>query len=355
LKHYIFKGNTSIGNEFCEIDAFEDTFSVDEAITLLKKVGKADNFYLAVGMHKPHMPWQASKADFDAHPLDSVKAAVHQEPPTNMPDIAFHFTDKTIPGHSTPWTAVPDSDAIKGRRAYRAAVTGMDRKLGKLLKELDTLGLTENTAIVFHGDHGWQLGEHGEWRKMTNFELATRVPLIVKVPWLNKTVTRSDSLVELVDILPTVAELAGISLPEGETFDGTSLVPLLVKEEATIKNAAFSQYPRRVTDPTAPWKANSIIHHDRTGFTHMGYSIRTVDWRYTEWVTWNGTLLKPIWEPVAARELYDHRNLSTFPTDFDAGENENVAGESQYQSIVATLSRQIREQFNVTYPDDALV
>ena len=100
----------------------------------------------------------------------------------DMPPIAFHFTDGNA--HADPWTPIDPDGMRRARRAYRASVTGMDRKLGELLGELHVLGLESSTAVVLHGDHGWHLGEGGEWRKMTNFEAATRVPLIVRAPWL---------------------------------------------------------------------------------------------------------------------------------------------------------------------------
>eukprot|EP00041_Stephanoeca_diplocostata_P030797 m.940895 g.940895 ORF g.940895 m.940895 type:complete len:167 (-) comp23830_c1_seq5:137-637(-) len=135
----------------------------------------------------------------------------------------------------------------------------------------------------------WQLGELGEWRKMTNFENAVRVPLIIRAPWLSQPQTlsrnpRTAALVELVDIAVTIAELAGITLPANETFDGVSLIPLLTSpagraNNQSVKSVALSQYPRRIVDPSNPWRGNGIIRTDRTKFTHMGYSIRTLQWR----------------------------------------------------------------------------
>jgi len=338
---------TSIGNEFCAIDALEDTLTVDDAIKLLRAAANKP-FYLAVGMHKPHIPWQASEEDFAAHPLETIDLPTHPLPPDGMPDIAFHWTDgnNTIPGHDSPWHPVSDALTRGARRAYRAAVTGMDRKLGKVLDELDSLGLTNTTAVILHADHAVALGEHGQWRKMTNFEIATRVPLIIKVPWLN-TSGRSDALVELVDLLPTIVELGGLTLPVGETpFDGLSLVPVLTKGGPTkVKDAAFSQYPRHVTHPEEEWNGNSIIHHNRSTFTHMGYSVRTEDWRYTEWLVWNQTALLPFWDQVHARELYDHRNESSYPTDFNVGENENVANRPENAAVITMLSQMIKKQF----------
>jgi iduronate 2-sulfatase len=383
--------NVSVANEFCEIDAVEDIRTVEHAIAHLRgeavaaAVAAGLPWYLGVGMHKPHMPWQAAPHDWSQHPLESIEQPTHQQPPIRMPALAYHFSDP-VDGHIDPWTPLPPHDVRAARRAYRAATTGMDRKLGALLTELDVLRLTASTAVVLHGDHGWHLGEGGAWQKFTNFEAATRVPLIIRAPWLisapqdtsrvlsggaiwtdggtsstdgtggaGLVAPRAASLVELVDVLPTIAALAGVALPANETFDGASMVPLL---KAALgggtslaaagwidKAAAFSQYPRRVTDPLRPWYDNSIIHNNRSTFTHMGYTARAVGWRYVEWVAWNSTTLAPEWDHVAARELYDHRLEPSFPTDFDAGELVNLADEPEYNTTVANLSRLVREQF----------
>lgn len=183
-----------------------------------------------------------------------------------------------------------------------------------------------------------------------SFELATRVPLFVRAPWLAPG-ARSSKLVELVDIYPTIAELAGLPLPDNETLDGRSLVPLMLSTaRSDWKVAAFSQYPRRVTNVSEPWHNNDIIHINRTEFTHMGYSIRTEDgWRYTEWVAWNGTSLAPIWSNVTARELYDHRNETVYPVDFDdASETKNVVADKANAAVVESLSQALRAQFGGT-------
>eukprot|EP00040_Diaphanoeca_grandis_P003064 m.23634 g.23634 ORF g.23634 m.23634 type:complete len:538 (-) comp14292_c0_seq1:229-1842(-) len=346
------KINVSIANEFCEIDAFEDSFSVDFAIQLLSKAADRP-FYLAVGFHKPHMPWQAAPEDFAKHPLASITLPKQKLPPSNVPGIALHFTDSPV--HSNPWEAASDVDLRNARRGYLAAVTGMDRKLGKLVEAVESLGLTNSTAFVVHGDHGWHLGELGQFRKMTNFELATRVPLIMKIPWL-KTVSRVSGLVELVDVFPTIIALAQISLPSNQKLDGISLLPFIVQNETNvapnstvIKNAAFSQYPRLIHDASEPWKSD-IIHHNRTNFTHMGLSVRTSDFRYTEWLLWNKTSLRPIWGDVFAKEFYDHRNETMFPTDFDdASENQNLASNVLFNSTITSLSELLFRQFSADW------
>eukprot|EP00932_Pfiesteria_piscicida_P012165 SRR837773.2349.p1 GENE.SRR837773.2349~~SRR837773.2349.p1 ORF type:complete len:403 (-),score=41.65 SRR837773.2349:22-1230(-) len=346
VKHYIFHTNLSVVSEQCSIDALEDTRSVHGGIGYLREMHRErkEGWYLTVGLHKPHLPFQAAQEDFDKHPIHSVKPPTNPLPPKNVPGIALQYTDEEE--HSSPWDPIPEYRARLARRGYRAATTGMDRKLGWLLDELEQLGFANNTAVVLHGDHGWHLGEHGQWRKFTNFELVARVPLIVRAPWIPGSAgRRSAQLVELVDVMPTIADLAGLQLPTDETpFDGVSLVPLLAARSIN-KSAAFSQYPRRVADPDKPWKGNTILHHPREQFTHMGYSIRTDAWRYTEWVAWDQSQLLPIWKQVVARELYDHRNASTFPTDFDASENENVADDAAFKDVVFELSQALRAQF----------
>lgn len=191
------------------------------------------------------------------------------------------------------------------------------------------------------------LGEAGSWRKFTNFEATTRVPLMIRAPWIGPSAigTRSSALVELVDVMPTIADLAGVGVPAGEILDGVSLVPLLANTTPSVKGAAFSQYPRKVTNASEPWDHNSIIHSERHTFTHMGMTVRTVDWRLTLWAKWNGTSLAPMWNEITDRELYDWRNTTAFPTDFDVGETSNVASDPQHADVVEELSALLKAQF----------
>lgn len=133
-----------------------------------------------------------------------------------------------------------------------------------------------------------------------------------------------------------------------QAFDGVSLVPLLTPRPSRTwnKSAAFTQYPRRVKQPAQPWDSNSIIHTDRRNFTHMGLSVRTAQWRYTEWLRWDPRRLAPRWDvPAAAAELYDYRNVSAYPTDFNAAEDENVANDTENDAIVHALAAMLRAQF----------
>ena len=159
--------------------------------------------------------------------------------------------------------------------------------------------------MVLHSDHGWSLGEHGEWQKFSNFEHGVRVPLIIRAPWLPQSAgTRSRALAELIDVLPTMAGLIGIPLPAGEVFDGKSLAPLLadptyVVLADAIKPFAMSQYMRCPPNSKALWKDNGCLFTDRVNLEYMGYTIRTRTHRFTEWTMWNGSALLPDHTPEA--------------------------------------------------------
>ena len=142
-----------------------------------------------------------------------------------------------------------DTCTQKWRRQYWASVSYLDENVGKMLDELETLGHKDDTVVTFFGDHGWQLGEYSEWEKFTNFELAARVPLIFRVPWLVDSHLAVSALVELVDVFPTLAALASLTLSPTEPLplDGKSLVPLMASgAEAPVGSIAMTQFPRCV-------------------------------------------------------------------------------------------------------------
>ena len=245
-KHF----NTTVADEFCAIDALEDTFSGDEAIALLRKVPEDKFFYLALGMHKPHLPFQYSEEDWLAHPPDTIDLPAHTLPPVGAPAIALHFTEKAI--HDSVYEPISNASMLKARRAYRSSVTGMDRKLKPLLDALAERGLQNNTAIVFHSDHGWSLGEQGLWRKFTNFELSTRVPLIISVPWMEAQPSQNSNLAELVDVLPTIVELSGVTVPMDEpSYDALLSYPCCATLAPPSRHS-----PRVSTLGASPIRAN---------------------------------------------------------------------------------------------------
>jgi iduronate 2-sulfatase len=346
--HGRWGGNVTVS--WCEkaTGDMTDVLTINHAIDMLQAAeDDGTPFYLAVGLHKPHLPWIAKPEHYALYDLDDIELAKQKTlNGTNIPEIAFQDCDSPDPYHP-----IDDDGARLARRAYYAAVTGMDEELGRFLDALEASPAAANTAVVLHGDHGWQLGERGMWSKNTNWEAAVRVPLIMKVPWLeNIAGTRSDELAELVDIMPTLAELAGIEVPTTKYGDrhapieGTSIVSALTGENK--KAAAFSQYPRRVKDEAQPWAHNSVDHDEPETFTHMGYSIRTDEWRYTEWYTWNNeTFVADFDEGVYASELYDYRGVDSSTIDYDVVENENVADAEANADTVAQLNQLLLKQF----------
>ena len=215
------------------------------------------------------------------------------------------------------------------RRAYYSCVSYTDAQIGRVIKELVMQGFSDDTIIVLWADHGWQLGEHNEWCKHTNFEDATHVPFLLHVPSITDGGMKTQGFVELIDIFPTLAELAGLEIPplcpEGNhklltCVEGSSVVPLLKDPNQTWKKAAFSQYPRPAAGlHTIPgYPPFSDNEHEEN---IMGYTMRVDQYRFTEWVRFNHTTAVPNWDDIWATELYNH----TQPTAFFDDENENLA------------------------------
>ena len=215
------------------------------------------------------------------------------------------------------------------RRAYYAAVSYADQQLGRVIQELHLLGLADNTIIVFLGDHGWQLGEHSEWTKETNFEIAHRVPLMLHIPGVIDSYMASDKLVELVDIFPTLVEAAG--------FDPMSKCPSYSRNVSLCREG--SSLLNLVSNPEG-WKG-SIFYQQQRGFYndypdkwyHQGYSVMTEQYRYGEWVNINNIEQEgqiPNWsDPADFGELYDLVN--------DPLENVNLIFNEDYQDTIADL------------------
>jgi len=296
-------------------DVLMDGQTANQAVAALREI-KDKRFFLAVGFFKPHLPFVAPKKYFDLYPLDTLRTAENPDPPQDVPKIALHNSGE-LRGQYTDTPAsgpIPDPKALELVRGYYAATTYVDAMIGRVLDELDRLGLREKTVVVLWGDHGWQLGEHGLWGKATNFEAATRSPLIFSAPGQKHPGAATNALAEFVDVYPTLCELCGLAIPEG--VEGTSLVPLMHDPQRPWKRAAFSQYPRRKV---------------------MGHSMRTDRYRYTEWAM-------PGQEPVAV-ELYDHQT--------DPQENVNIAGRPENKDLVAKLRGMHRAGWQAAFPPDA--
>ena len=196
------------------------------------------------------------------------------------------------------------------RHGYYACVSYVDALVGRLLDELDRLHLSQNTLVVLWGDHGYHLGEQGLWTKANNFELSTRVPLVISSPG-SSAGNKTNALVELVDVYPTLADLCGLGTPDG--VEGISLKPLMENSDRPWKRAVFHQYPRAHEG-----------HRHRDHGDVMGYAVRTDRYRYVEWRRWTS-------REVVARELYE--------VSADSIEQRNLAADEQYKETATKLSK----------------
>ncbi|TWT65850.1 sulfatase [Crateriforma conspicua] len=208
-----------------------DAKSAAKSIELLRE--HADQpFFLAVGFVRPHYPMVAPRDYFNQYSLSSIETP--HVPENDLDDIPAAGLRGTRNGNNT-IGQYPENQK-RMWQGYYATVTFMDRQVGRILDELDRLGLANSTAIVFTSDHGYHLGEHTLWQKKNFHEEVTRVPLIVSVPGLASGET--DAIVELVDIYPTVAELLGLAAPND--LDGVSLVSVLNDPTRSVRDSALS-------------------------------------------------------------------------------------------------------------------
>ncbi|KAK6172188.1 hypothetical protein SNE40_015904 [Patella caerulea] len=323
-----------------EVQPLPDTQLADNAIKVLRDVAPAarsggKNFFVAVGFHKPHLPFIFPEDFLASYPTESIHLPDNEFAPVNMPEVAWsgygelraYLDILKLNASGNPNTSLPNDVVMNLRRAYYSALSHTDNELGRVLQELENLGLANDTIISFWGDHGWQLGEHGEWCKHTNFEDAVHAPMMIHVPGVTDKGLVTERLTEFVDLFPTLVEAAELEplplCPEnsdqiGLCREGTSLMPLMRDPTMEWKEAVFSQYPR-----------------SKNGLSIMGYSIRTDQYRYTEWPGFSGPpAYKPEWETMFGAELYDHNS--------DPEENYNRADDPKYATIRNKLRDQLR-------------
>jgi len=282
--------------------AYPDGIVAERAIETLNQLSQQDQpFFLGVGFYKPHLPFNAPQKYWDLYDPAEIELSDQDTPPDEAPAVAF-----TEWGELRAYSLIPrqgevsDSMARNLIHGYRACVSYTDAQIGKVVDELDRLGLRDNTIIILWGDHGWKLGDYGDWTKHTNFELDTRSPLIVSAPGMETAGQQTDALVEFVDIYPSLCELAGLPLPNH--LQGKSFVPLMSDPSQDWKQVALSQFPRQRGEV-------------------MGYSMRTDRYRYTRWQDTSGTMV--------AQELYDHQDNPIA--------HQNLAVSAEYADTVQRL------------------
>ncbi|MBI1247705.1 sulfatase-like hydrolase/transferase [bacterium] len=281
-------------------DFYADGKLANKAILDLQRLKEQDQpFFLAVGFFKPHLPFIAPKKYWDLYDPNDIKLPETYHRPKDAPDAAIHNSGELRAYAGIPKTGpVSDQTALDMIRGYYACVSYTDANIGKLLDELDRLGLADNTIVVLWGDHGWNLGEHTLWCKHSCFETSMHAPLIVKVPGKYQG-QKTAALTEFVDIYPSLCELCGIDIPEH--CQGQSFVPLL-------------------KDPTAEGKPFAI------GRFSAGDTIRTDQFRYTEYSSKK--------QGAIAKMLYDHQE--------DPQEDENVVSQPKLKKEVKQLSQQLQ-------------
>ncbi|MDZ4288265.1 MAG: sulfatase [Prosthecobacter sp.] len=293
-------------------NAYPDGALADEAIRRLQaaKATPSEPFFIAVGFVKPHLPFCAPKKYWDLYDRAAFTLPARQTPPDGAPSYAPQSS-----GELRQYAGIPENGPLDDALArtlihgYHAALSYTDAQLGRVIDALDQSGLTENTVIILWGDHGWHLGDHGMWCKHTNYEQATHIPLIIAAPGVTRANARSTSLVETVDLYPTLAELAGLTAPSG--LDGQSLLPILRDPKAGADAVAFHVYPR-----------------GDKGRRLIGRAVRTSRYRLVEWKVPGAV------PDTAELELYDYQT--------DPAEIRNLAG--QEPAIVAELRSLLASQ-----------
>ena len=270
-----------------------------------RRVENGTPFFIAAGFVRPHLPFSAPQKYWNLHDPDKLPMPEYEQLPKNAPAVAGKRGGEIAA--YTPVTAGNIGNDLKKKliHGYYASTSYVDAQIGKVINEIDRLGLDQQTIIVLWGDHGFHLGDLGIWTKHTNYEQANRIPILIVAPGVTRPGTATRQLTESVDIFPTLAELAGLPAPKGpQPIDGISLVPVLKDPSSRVRDHAFHSYPRG----------------------KLGRAIRTERYRLVEW--------RRPGEPEknAQYELYDYQ--------IDPLERENLAAKNAkvMKKLKATLA-----------------
>ena len=305
-------------------EACFDTISANLAISELRSLAKKpEPFFLALGLFKPHTPFKVPKRYWDMYRREDIPAIDPADRPKDAPDIAFHANHEFL-GEPHARRTLDEEAKRELRHGYYAAMSFADAQLGRVLDELDRLGIADNTIVVIIGDNGFHLGEHDTWGKMTLFWWDGRVPLIISAPGTGKGGAKTTSLSELIDIFPTLVDLCG--LPNPPKLDGTSLVPVLKDSSASVKSGALTQHPR----PALYWGGGPEALPKV-----MGYGLFTDRWNYHEWRDFKTG-------EVMGQELYDGQK--------DPLETVNLADTEEAKARIPELAAQLKTMTKGTQP-----
>lgn len=343
-----------------EDHAYLDGYNTQLAIATLKehlRMKRDKPLFLGLGLVRPHLNFVAPKKYWDLYNPADIKLATQTAAPKDGAAMGLHASFELRTRHGIPKSGpIGDDLARTLLHGYYACVSYVDAQIGMMVAALEEVGIRENTIIIVWGDHGWHLGDMGVWGKATNYEIATRVPLIISTPDMKSRGKSTDALVELVDMYPTLCELAGVPIPTH--LEGHSFVPLLDKPDRSWKKAAFSQFPNPAL---REWAANPLSPGMRQTFFGpliedvekriirqqgkkwnretfekylMGYTMRTDRYRLVVWRDARNPIAKPVFV-----ELYDHRT--------DPHETRNVADE--HPDVVNALRKQLDEGWKAAF------
>ena len=326
---------------------YKDGYNTELGIATMKEVVAEGEkpFFMALGFHKPHLNWVAPKKYWDMYDREKLALTTQTEGPEGGVEMGLHASFELRTRHGIPKSGPIDDELARTLlHAYYACISYVDAQVGKAIAALEEAGVRDNTIIIVWSDHGWHLGEMGIWGKATNYEIATRVPMIAWTPEMKHRGEPTNGLVELVDIFPTLCELSGV--PPLERLEGRSFSPLLEDPDQPWKKIAISQFP---SPALREWAANPLSPEMRETYfgplisevetrikkqqgevwnrelfeQHlMGYSVRSDRYRLVLWRDQRD----PEAEPVFV-ELFDHQE--------DPGETVNVA--NSHPEVVSQL------------------
>lgn len=295
------------------------TKAVETLQQIAPEVEEDKSFFMAVGFRLPHLPLVVPKRYLDYYPINEIQFPSNPDPTTDMPPVAWYTGSELkeyedinrLSWNGAEKSTLPPHTIKSLRRYYYAAVSYVDYQIGRILKQLEDLKLSDNTIVVLLSDHGYQLGEHRLWTKNTNFEIALQVPLMIHVPGRTTKMQVTTKIVELIDLFPTLVELAG--LPELDLCHTN--VTLNSQTKVCREGSSFVSLIDNPNQPDGKQAAFSQVY--RSPYQSMGYSVRTSRYRYTEWVRFNIDTGEALWDqPLLGTELYDHMT--------DPQENKNL-------------------------------
>ncbi|MDA1230804.1 MAG: sulfatase [Planctomycetota bacterium] len=300
-----------------------DAMMAKDADWVLERCGREEHrpFFLAVGFFRPHTPYVAPKAPYFDMYKESEMPVVQgiEEDQADIPAAG-------LGSHKKEHDKLTDDLRRQCRQAYYASISFMDTQVGVVVDSLERHGLADNTVIVFTSDHGYHMGEHGLWQKMSLFEESSRVPMLIVAPGMSKG-RIAEFPVSQVDLFPTLAELCGVKTPGN--LQGQSLVPMLKDPSHVGRGWALTQVTRG-------GQRRNAKNGEEVNGRFFGYSLRTPRWRYTEWDAGD-----------AGRELYDHNN--------DPRELTNLAENDHHRGTVEELSTSLKDAVASTLPSDGKI